>query len=121
MVHASFYDSPDCQISALKPSLDFCVVDLSLKGAKVDVGSKCVHNGQISAVSSNGAEKSETRIDTLKPAATAAPFPGKMVLPYTDDVVNDSSPITISDKGLSGTIEVERTKASSERVDRGTP
>ena len=87
----------------------------------MDVGSKGVHNGQISAVSSNGAEKSETRIDTLKPAATAAPFPGKKVLPYTDDVVNDSSPITISDKGLSGTIEVELTKASSERVDRGTP
>ena len=48
----------------------------------MDVGSKGVHNGQVSAVSSNGAEKSETRIDTLKPASTAAPFPGKMVLPY---------------------------------------
>ena len=120
MVHASFYDSPDCQISALKPSLDFCVVDLSLKGAKVDVGSKGAHNGQISAVSSNGAEKSETHIDTLEPASTCAPFPGKKVLPYTDDMVNDSSPITLSDEGLSGTIEVETTKASSERVERGT-
>ena len=64
----------------MKPSLDFCVFDLSLKGAKVDVGSKGVHNDQISAVSSNGAEKSETRIDTLK----------------RDDVVHDSSPITLS-------------------------
>ena len=96
MVHASFYDSPDCQISALKPSLDFCVVDLSLKGAKVDVGSKGAHNGQISAVSSNGAEKSETHIDTLKRASTGAPFPRKKVLPYTDDVVHVSSPITLS-------------------------
>ena len=86
----------------------------------MDVGSKGVHNGQISAVSSNGAEKSETHIDTLEPASTCAPFPGKKVLPYTDDMVNDSSPITLSDEGLSGTIEVETTKASSERVERGT-
>ena len=35
--------------------------------------------------------------------------------------MNDSSPITLSDEGLSGTIEVEATKASSETVDRGTP
>ena len=85
------------------------------------VGSKGVHNGQVSAISSNSAEKSETRIDTLEPASTVAPFPGKMVLTYIDDVVNDSSPITLSDEGLSGTIEMERTKPSSERVDRGTP
>ena len=87
----------------------------------MDVGSKGVHNGQIPAVSSNGAEKSETHIDTLEPAATGAPFPGKEVLPYTDDVVSDSSPITLSNEGLSGTNEVETAKASSERVDRGTP
>ena len=87
----------------------------------MDVGSKGVHNGQVPAVSSNGAEKSETHIDTLEPASTGASFPGKKVLPYTDDVVNDSSPITLSDEGFSGTIEVETTKASSERVDRGTP
>ena len=87
----------------------------------MDVGSKGVHNGQVPAVSSNGAEKSEIHIDTLEPASTGAPFPGKKVLPYTDDVVNDSSPITLSDEGFSGTIEVETTKASSERVDRGTP
>ena len=87
----------------------------------MDVGSKGVHNGQVSAVSSNGAEKSETYIDTLEPASTGAPFPGKKVRPYTDDVVNDSSPITLSDEGLSDTIEVETTKASSKRVDRGTP
>ena len=87
----------------------------------MDVGSKGVHNGQVPAVSSNGAEKSETHIDTLEPASTGAPFPGKKVLPYTDDVVNDSSPITLSDEGFSGTIEVETTKASSERVHRGTP
>ena len=87
----------------------------------MDVGSKGVHNGQVPAVSSNGAEKLETHIDTLEPASTGASFPGKKVLPYTDDVVNDSSPITLSDEGFSGTIEVETTKASSERVDRGTP
>ena len=33
-------------------------------------------------------------------------------------MVNDSSPITLSNEGMSGTIEVETTKASSERVDR---
>ena len=60
----------------------------------MDVVSKGVHNGQISAVSSNGAEKSETRIDTLESASTGTLFPGKKVLSYTDDVVNDplSSP-----------------------------
>ena len=77
----------------------------------MDVGSKGVHNGQVFAVSSNGAEKSETRIDTLEPASTGAPFPGKKVLPYIDDVVNDLSPITLSDESLSGTVEVEMTKA----------
>ena len=55
----------------------------------MDVGSKGVHNGQVSALSLNGAEKSETHIDTLQPASIGAPFPGKKVLPYTDDVVND--------------------------------
>ena len=49
------------------------------------------------------------------------PFPGKKVLPYPDDMVNDYSPITLSNEGLSGTNKVETTKASSERVDRGTP
>ena len=43
----------------------------------MDVGSKGVHNGQVSAVSSNGAEKSATHADTLEPASTGAPFPGK--------------------------------------------
>ena len=86
----------------------------------MNVGSKGVHNGQVSAVSSNGAEKSETHIDTLEPASTCAPFPGKKVLLYTDDMVNDSSPITLSDEDLSGTIEVETTIPSSERVERGT-
>ena len=47
----------------------------------MDVGSKCDHNGLVSAVYSNGAEKSETYIDTLEPASTGAPFPGKKVLP----------------------------------------
>ena len=87
----------------------------------MDVGSKGVHNGQVSAVSSNGPEESENHIDTLKPASTGVPYPRKKVLPYTDDVVNDSSPITLSNEGLSGSTEVETTKASSERVDRGTP
>ena len=87
----------------------------------MDVGSKGVHNGQVSAVSSNGAEKSETHIDTLEPASTGAPFPGKKVLTYTNNVVNDSFPITLSNEGLDGTNEVETTKASSKRVDRGTP
>ena len=84
------------------------------------VGSECVHNGQVYAVYSNGTEKSETHIDTLEPASTGAPFPRKKILPYTDDVVNDSSPITLSNEGLDGTNEVETTKPSSERVDRGT-
>ena len=35
--------------------------------------------------------------------------------------MHDSSPITLSNEGLSGTTEVETTKASSERVERGTP
>ena len=87
----------------------------------MDVGSKCVHNGQVSAVYSNGAEKSETHIDTLEPASTGAPFPGKKVLTYTNNVVNDSFPITLSNEGLDGTNEVETTKALSKRVDRGTP
>ena len=87
----------------------------------MDVGSKGVHNGQVSAVSSNGAEKSATHTDTLEPASTGAPFPGKKVVSYTDEVVNDSSLITLSNEGSSGTTEKETTKASSERVDRGTP
>ena len=87
----------------------------------MDVGSKGVHNGQVSAVSPNGAEKSENHIETLKPASTGASFPGKKFLPYTDDVVNGSSPITLSNEGLSDTTEVETTKVSSERVDRGFP
>ena len=98
-----------------------CCGSESQGGAEVDVGSKGVHNGQVSAVSSNGAEKSETHIDTLEPASTGASFPGKKILPYTDDVVNDFSPITLSNEGFSGTTKVQMTNAASERVDRGTP
>ena len=87
----------------------------------MDVGSKGVHNGQVSAASSNGAEKSETHIDILEPSSTGALFPGKKVRPYPDNVVNNSSPITISNEGFSDTDEMETTKASSEWVDRGTP
>ena len=88
----------------------------------MDVGYKCVHNGQVSAVYSNDTEKSETHIDTLEPASTGASFFWKKkVLPYTDDVVNGSSTITLFNEGLDGTNEVETIKASSERVDRGTP
>ena len=87
----------------------------------MDVGSKGVHNGQVSAFSLNGTEKSETHIETLKSASTGAPFPEKKVLPYTDDVVSHSFPITISNEGVSATTKVEMTKVSSERVDRGTP
>ena len=87
----------------------------------MDVGSKSVHNGQVSAFSSNGAEKLETNIETLEPAYTCAFFPGKNVLSYTDDLLNDSSLITLSNEGLSSTTEVETTKASSERLGRGTP
>ena len=48
-----------------------------------------------------------------------ASLPGEKVLPYTeDDVVNDSSPIILSNAGLSGKREFETTNASSERVDR---
>ena len=43
----------------------------------MDIGSKSVHNGQVSTVYSNGAEKLETHIGTLEPASTGAPFPGK--------------------------------------------
>ena len=56
-----------------------CCGSESQVGAEVDVGSKCVHNGQVSAVYSNGAEKSETHIDTLEPASTGAPFLEKRV------------------------------------------
>ena len=87
----------------------------------MDVGFKSVHNGQVSAFSSNGAEKLVTNIETLEPAYTYAFFPGKNVLSYTDDLLNDSSLITLSNEGLSSTTEVETTKASSERLDRGTP
>ena len=52
----------------------------------MDVGSKGVHNGQVSAFSLNSAQKSETYMDNLEPASTGAPFLGKKVLPYTDDV-----------------------------------
>ena len=69
----------------------------------MDARSKGIHNGQVSAVSSNGAEKSETCIGTLQLTSTGAPFPGEKVLPYTEDVVNDSSPIILSDEVLSGT------------------
>ena len=68
----------------------------------MDVGSEGVHKGRVSAVSGNGAAKSGTHIDTLEPASTGAPFPGEKVLSYTDDVVNNSSPITLSNEGLSG-------------------
>ena len=69
-----------------------CCGSESQGGAELDVGSKGVHNRQASAVSSNGAEKLEAHIDTVEPASTGAPFPGKKIFPYTDDVVNDSSP-----------------------------
>ena len=42
----------------------------------MDVGSNGVHDGQVSAISPIGAEKSEAHIDTLEPASTGAPFPG---------------------------------------------
>ena len=88
----------------------------------MDVGSEGVHNEQVSAVSANGAGKSEIRIDTLEPASTGVPLREKKVLEHTEDgVVNDSSSITPSNESLSGTRTVEKTKASSERVDRGTP
>ena len=54
------------------------------------LGPKCFHNGQVSTAYSNDAEKSETNIGTLEPASTGVPFPGKKVLPYKDNVVNDS-------------------------------
>ena len=98
-----------------------CCGSESQGGAEINAEFKGVHNGQLSAVFSKGAAKSETHIGTLEPASTCAAFPGKEVLLYTDDMVNDSSPIALSDEGISGTIEVETTKASSERVERGTP
>ena len=96
-----------------------CCGSESQGGAKVDAGSEGVQNEQVSAVSSNGAEKSKTCIDILEPVSIGASLPGEKVLPYTeDDVVNDSSPIILSNEGLSGKREVETTKASSKRVDR---
>ena len=105
---------------SFEPSPDFCVVDPGYQGGvEVDVGSEGVQNQQISCVSANAAEKLETRIETLELASTAAPLPGKKVLAYTEDgMVNDSSPIALSDKDLSSTKRVETTKALSERVDR---
>ena len=73
----------------------------------MNVVSEGVHNEQSSAASANGADKSEVRIDTLEPAFTGSPLPGKKFLPYTDDAVNDSSLITLSNKSLSGTTEVK--------------
>ena len=115
-------DSRDCQARQSNQESRTKSLDGSDSqgGAEVNVGSKCVHNGQVSAIYSNGTEKSETHIDTLEPASTGAPFPGKKALPYTNNVVNDSSPITLSNEGLDGTNEVETTKGLSERVDRGT-
>ena len=78
-----------------------------------------VHNEQVSAVSATGAEKSETRIETLEQTFTGASLKGK-VLSYSDDVVNDFSPITLSNEGLSDTTEMETTMALTERVDRRT-
>ena len=40
------------------------------------------------------------------------------VLSYTDDVVNDFSPITLSNDGLSDTAKMKTTMALTERVDR---
>ena len=95
-----------------------CCGSESQGGAEGNVGSKGVHNGQVSAVSSNGAEKSETCIDTLEPASTGALLLGKRL--YTeDDVENDSSLIALSNEDLSGMAQTETTKASSETVDRG--
>ena len=122
VVHASWDNSPECQTQALKPSPDFlCCGSESQGGAEVDVGSKCVPNGQVSAVYSNDTEKSETHLTPWNQLLQLLPLLEKKVLPYTDDVMNDSSPITLSNEGLDGTNEVETIKASSERVDRGTP
>ena len=122
VVHASWDNSPECQTQALKPSPDFlCCGSESQGGAEVDVGSKCVHNGQVSAVYSNDTEKSETHLTPWNQLLQLLPLLEKKVLPYTDDVMNDSSPITLSNEGLDGTNKVETIKASSERVDRGTP
>ena len=73
----------------------------------MNVVSEGVHNEQSSAASVNGADKSEVRIDTLEPASTGSPLPGKKFLPYTDDAVNYSSLITLSNRSLSGTTEVK--------------
>ena len=105
---------------SFETSPDFCVVDPGYQGGgEVDVRSEGVQNEQVSCVSANAAEKLETRIETLELASTGAPLPRKTVLAYTeDDMVNDSSPIALSDKYLSSTERVETTKALSERVDR---
>ena len=54
-----------------------CCGSESQSGAELDVGYMGVHNEQVSAVSANGAEKSETRIETLEQTFTGASLNGK--------------------------------------------
>ena len=87
----------------------------------MDVRYMGVYNEQVSAVSANGAEKSESHIDIPEQAFTGASLNGKKLLSYTDDVVNDSSPINLSNQDLRDTTEIEMTINLSGRVDRRTP
>ena len=104
MVHASWDDSPDCQNLALKPSADFCVVDLSLRveprwmlGLRVSIMDRSLLSLQM-VLRNQGLV-----LTPWNSLLLVLPFLGKGFLPHTDDVVNDSSPITLSDEGLSGT------------------
>ena len=78
-------------------------------------------NVQVPAVSVNAAEKSETCVGPLESTSTDAPVPGERILEYAGGMVNDSSPITLSDESLSGTTKVETIETSSKKVDKGPP
>ena len=122
VVHASWDDFPDCQTPTLKPSPVFCVVDLSLMveprwmlGLRVSVMGRSLLSLQMVL------RNQRPILTPWNQLLLVLRFLEKKVLLYTDDVVNDSSPITLSNEGFSSTTEVHMTNASSERVDRGTP
>ena len=97
VVHASWNNSQNCQISALKPSPDFCVVYLRLRvelewtlGLMVYIMDRCLLSLQLVL-------KNQRPILTLwNQLLLVLPFLEKKVFLYTDDLVNDSSPITLS-------------------------
>ena len=122
MEHASWDDSLDYQTPPLKPWFDFCVVDLSLRVdprwilcLRVSIMGRILLSLQMVL-------RNQRPVLTPWNKLLLVLFVRGKVLPYRDDVVNDPLPhITLSNESLSDTTEVETTKASSERVDRGIP